>query len=233
MSNDGLDITAYPTDGLNNETLEHLHLNIVKPLALSCQCKLVLHGSAVCIDTTAVAFIAKTGSGKSTLAASFSMNGYQFLTDDCLQVDKVNSQYLVQPSHPSIRLWEDSLAKLVPENVSKAPSTDYSPKTRLLASEDIEYCNKAQPLKSIYFLDDSVSSSISINPVRGSDSIIQLEKHSFLLDMEHKKILKNHFQQISDLAKDINCFYFKYPRQYSVLPEVQRAIIEHTKLQSL
>lgn len=201
----------------------------MKPLALSCESKLVLHGSAVCIDTTAVAFIAKTGSGKSTLAASFSKNGYQFLTDDCLQVDKINSQYLVQPSHPSIRLWDDSLVKLFPENVSKALPTDYTPKTRLLANEDIVYCRKAQPLKSIYFLDDSVNSSISINPVSGSNSIIELEKHSFLLDMENREVLKKHFQQISALAKDVNCFYLKYPRQYNALPEVQRAIIKHVQ----
>ena len=212
--------------------MEHLHLNIVSPLALSCQSKLILHGSAVSIENNAVAFIAKTGSGKSTLAASFSTNGYQFLTDDCLQVDKINFQHLVQPSHPSIRLWDDSLAKLVPENVLKAPTTDYSPKTRLLANEDIEYCNKAQPLKSIYFLDDGISSTISINPIHGSNTIIELEKHSFLLDMENKEVLKKHFQQISDLAKDINCFYLKYPRQYDALPEVQRAIVEHTQLQT-
>lgn len=232
MSNDGLNITAYPTDDLTNETLEHLHLNIVKSLALSCQSKLILHGSAVCIDTTAVAFIAKTGSGKSTLAASFSTNGYKFLTDDCLQVDKVNSQYFVQPSHPSIRLWDDSLSKLIPENISTTTPPDFSPKTRLLANEGIEYCNKAQPLKAIYFLDDGDSPSISINPVRGSNSIVELEKHSFLLDMENREILKKHFQQISDLAKDVNCFYLKYPRQYDSLPEVQRAIIEHTQLQT-
>ena len=229
MSNDGLDITAYPTHGLSDETLEDLHLNIVKPLALSCQSKLILHGSAVCINNIAVAFIAKSGGGKSTLAANFSTNGYQFLTDDCLQVDKVNSQYLVQPSHPSIRLWDDSLAELIPNTVFNAPAGDHTPKTRLLANEAIEYCSKAQPLKSIYFLDDNSSSSITITPVSGSNSIIELEKHSFLLDMENREILKKHFQTISALAKDINCFYLKYPKQYNALAEVQRAIVEHVK----
>ena len=35
LSSNEQDITAYPTEGITNEVLEHLHLNIVSPLALS------------------------------------------------------------------------------------------------------------------------------------------------------------------------------------------------------
>jgi len=50
---------------------------------LSSQSKLILHGSVA-------------------------TNGYKLLSDDCIQLKKINSQYFIKPSHPSIRLWADS-----------------------------------------------------------------------------------------------------------------------------
>jgi len=104
VSASGLEVAAYPMPGISEQTIEHLYLNQVLPLALSRQFKLVLHASAVEIGNFAVAFLGISGRGKSTLAASFSTSGCRFLTDDGLQLEKGPAGYLIQPSHPSIRL---------------------------------------------------------------------------------------------------------------------------------
>jgi len=68
--------------------------------------------AAVELDGNAVVFIGEAGRGKSTLAAGFATSGFRFLTDDGLVIDEQQGGYKVLPSHPSIRLWEDSRAAL-------------------------------------------------------------------------------------------------------------------------
>lgn len=229
LSKDGLDISAYPVPGVSNQTIEHLYLNLVVPLALSRQSKLVLHGSAVELGDYAVAFLATTGRGKSTLAASFSTGGYRFLTDDGLVLNKVNSQYIVQPNHPSIRLWDDSREALIPDTTCTAPPVDYTPKVRLLADERVAFCDQARPLQFVYFLDEGNTDVVSITPLSGRDAMIELETHSFLLDMEKRELLTHHFLQVSTLAKQPIFFRLDYPHRYEVLPDVREAIVRHAK----
>ena len=108
VSADGLNVTCFPAPHVSDTTIEHLYLNQVLPLALSRLGKLVFHGSAVEVAGGAIAFVAASGQGKSTLAASFATGGYRFLADDGLVLEPIGGGYHVLPSHPSIRLWEDS-----------------------------------------------------------------------------------------------------------------------------
>ena len=227
LSNDGLDVNAYPAPGVSDQTIDHLYLNLIVPLALSRQFKLVLHGSAVEVDNSAVAFIGMSGRGKSTLAAEFSTKGYSFLTDDSLQIAHVDDCFIIQPSHPSIRLWDDSRDALIPSETRVAPEVDYTPKARLLADERVAFCKKAQPLKHVYFLGRGDTDTISITPVKGQDVIIELAQNSFLLDMEKKEMLSNQFEQFSALAQHPIFYYLDYPRRYEFLTKVRDEIVRH------
>jgi len=227
ISNDGLDIQATPAPGVSAQTIEHLHLNQVLPLALSRQFKLVLHGGAVDINRRAVAFLGVSGRGKSTLTAAFATGGYRFLTDDGLQLDVKDGQYLAKPSHPSIRLWDDSRNQLMPATVEKAPNIDYTPKARLLAGKEVPHCDEPLPLQAIYFLGEGNTNTVSIEAVSGRDAVVELVRHSFLLDIEEREMLRHHFSQLIDLAKKPVFFQLDYPRQYDLLPEVLEAVVEH------
>ena len=125
-----MDISACPVPGVSLQTVEHLYLNQVRPLALSRQFELVLHGSAVESENTAIAFLGHSGRGKSTLAASFATTGARFLSDDSLHIDRVDKRYFVRPGHPSIRLWKDSCETLIPKEAELAPPADYTTKAR-------------------------------------------------------------------------------------------------------
>lgn len=227
VSGAGLDIRAYPVPGVSRQTLEHLYLNQVLPLALSRQFKLVLHASAVEAGGFAVGFLGVSGRGKSTLAASFAAAGYGFLTDDGLQLEEQGGIHHARPSHPSIRLWEDSRQALLPETVRIAPSLEYTPKSRLLADDEVAYCNETRPLRALYFLGENNTEKIAIEPLSGRDAMVELVRHCFLLDIEEREMLQRHFQHLTNLVKSVGCFKLEYPRRYEVLPEVHAAVVKH------
>lgn len=227
VSASGAETAAYPVPGISVQTIEHLHLNQVVPLALSRQWKLVLHASAVEIGNCAVAFLGASGRGKSTLAASFSTRGCRFLTDDGLLLEKEHGGYLVHPSHPSIRLWDDSREALIPETAHAAPPVDYTPKARLLADDEVAFCGEARPLRCIYFLGEGLAESATIDAIRGREAIIELVKNSFVLDIEEKELLTHHFGQLSELVEIPMFFRLDYPRRYEILPTVREAVVRH------
>ena len=49
------------------------------------------------------------------------------------------------PSHPSIRLWEDSRRALVAASAATAPPVQYTDKARFLAGEGIAFCAQPRP----------------------------------------------------------------------------------------
>jgi len=227
VSLDGKAVAVHPVTGVSEPTVDHLYLNQVLPLALSRQFKLVLHASAIEVDDHAVAFLGLSGRGKSTLAASFSTHSYRFLTDDGLQLEKSGDVYLAQPSHPSIRLWDDSRQAVVPDSAKDAPPVDYTPKARVLADKEVAFCDMARPLPCVYFLGEGKSDTVTIAPIGGRDAMIELVRHTFLLDIEERDMLMHHFGQLTELVKALKFFRLDYPRRYDYLETVREAIVQH------
>ncbi len=227
VSPDGNEVAAYPLEGVSDHTIQHLYLNQVLPLALSRQFKLVLHASAVEIENIGIAFLGESGHGKSTLAASFATSGHRFLTDDGLQLEEGEAGYLIRPSHPSIRLWEDSSAALIPETAQAAPPVEYTPKSRFLADDEVAFCIEPRPLRALYFLGEGNSDTVTIDPVSGRDAMIEMVRNCFLLDIEEREMLMHHFGQLTELARIPMFFRLDYPRRYELLPQVRDAVIRH------
>jgi chromosome condensin MukBEF MukE localization factor len=57
-----------------------------------------------------------------------------------------------------------------------------------------------------------------------------LTKHSFLLDIEEKALIANHFDRLVELVRHPVFFRLDYPREYGLLGEVRRAIFAHLEL---
>ena len=227
VSRDGRTAAVWPAPGVSSGTVEHLHLNQVLPLALSRQGRLVLHASAVEIDGKGVAFTGESGRGKSTLAASFATTGARFLTDDGLQLDWLVGQCRITPSHPSVRLWEDSQEALISQAVDLAPAVEYTTKARLLAGDAMVFCDQPQPLRRVYFLGEGVAPSLIIEAVRPAEALMELVRNSFLLDIEERELLVWHFDEMVRLAELPIYYRIDYPRRYEDLPSVREAIIRH------
>jgi len=230
---DGTDVTCSPVPDVSEETTQHLYLNQVLPLALSMMGKLVFHASAVEIGDSAVAFVADSGRGKSTLAASFATNGFRFLTDDGLVVEGGKDGYLAFPSHPSIRLWQDSREVLMPSETETAPSLDFTSKARFLAGKNIIFCDQPRPLRRVYFLGDGSARKLTFQRMTAAEAFIEWVKHSFLLDVEEKTLLAGQFDQVTQLARQPIYYRLDYPRHFEELTQVRQAIVRHVQGEGL
>ena len=225
VSADGCDVRCHPVPRVSEETVRHLYLNQVLPLALSRLGKLVFHASAVELGGEAVVFVGESGRGKSTLAASFATSGSPFLTDDGLVVEERGTGYQALPSHASIRLWEDSQQALVHPTTPVADPVPFTSKARFLAGETIAFCDKPRPLHRVYFLGDGTSPRVSFAPVGASEALIELVKHSFLLDTQESELIATHFDQLTRLVRQRIYRRLDYPRRFEDLGDVRRAIL--------
>ena len=229
VSADGLNVSCSPAPDVSEETTQHLYLNQVLPLALSKMGKLVFHASAVEVGDSAVVFVGESGRGKSTLAASFALSGFRFLTDDGLVVEAGGDAYLAFPSHPSIRLWQDSQEVLIPSGTETAPSLDFTSKARFLAGEDIIFCDQPRSLQRVYFLGDGSVPKLIFQRMTAAEAFIEWVKHSFLLDVEEKTLLAGQFDQVTQLARQPIYYRLDYPRHFEELTQVRQAIVKHVQ----
>ena len=220
---------CWPTHGTSEATVEHLFLNQIVPLALSQQGQLVLHGSAVNADGSALAFLGDSGQGKSTLAGHFSAHGMPFLTDDGLLVDQRGARARVAPGHRSIRLWADSERSLLPVGVQKSGAVQFTNKGRFHAGEVFPHCAEPCDLRCIYLLRNSGVDAVQISPVPAATAFIALVNHSFLLDTESSAVLGRHFSQLQTLVRTTKVFSLDYPRDFSQLSQVRSTIVAHAK----
>jgi hypothetical protein len=230
VSADGRVVSSWPIPGISEETIRHLYLNQVLPLALSRQGKRVFHASAVEAPAGALVFLGESGRGKSTLAASFALSGLRFLTDDALLLEPKAGGYAVQPSHPSIRLWDDSKAELVGDDARLAPAVQYTAKARLLSGDALAFCSDERMLRRMYFLGAGDADQVSLAPMTPGDAVMGLVGNSFLLDIAGRESLSAHFNQVVELAKMPIFFRLDYPRSFAALPAVRQAILEHAEI---
>jgi hypothetical protein len=227
VSADGTEVVAHPAENVDEATVEHLYINQLVPLALSRQGRPAFHASAVTVPGGVVAFLGKSGMGKSTLAASFALNDSLFLTDDSLIVEERNSGYIARPSHPSIRLWEDSVEALVSADISKAGPISYSSKARLLAGEALAHSEESQVLLAAFLLSAEDVTDVSIASLDGLDRYKAWLDNSFLLDIEDRELLAQHFDWTHRISGTVPTFSLDYPRDYGMLPQIRTAVQHH------
>lgn len=228
VSADGFRVTRYPVPGIDDHTLEHLFLNQVLPLAQSLQGDLVFHASAVSLNGAAIAFLGRSGRGKSTLAASFASAGQAFLTDDGLQLETRARGYWVHPSHPSIRLWNDSREALVHTGAVLSPPVQYTDKSRVLSDDQLTACREPMPLRRMYFLGEGEATDVRIEPMSPREALIGLVNHSFMLDTSTAQVMARHFDALSQMAALPIFFTLDYPRRYDLLEQVRGAVQQHS-----
>ena len=103
----------------------------------------------------------------------------------------------------------------------------YTPKTRNLATDTLVFCDEPRPLHHVYFLGEGVTQEISFVRMSASEALIELVKHSFLLDIEARELIASHFDQLSSLVRLPIYYRLDYPRRFEMLGEVRQAILRH------
>ncbi len=228
VSTDTRAIYCYPRGDVPNETVRHLLLNQVIPLVLSHLGSLVLHAAACATPWGAVAFVGTTGMGKSTLAAALGLRGLSILTDDCLLVEEQNGAVMSIPSYPGIRLWPESVSALFREEPALQPLAHYTEKRRLLFEQPPP--EAPVPLAGVYVLSHPPKrkrAAVVIEPLRTSEALLEVIKHTFQLDSTGGPQLRHTFRQYEWLAKSVPFFKLTYPRRHEHLPAVTTGILNH------
>jgi len=226
---DGRRIICEPCLDIPLETIRHLFLDHVLPRILGQRGEVILHASAVKVASgTGIGFVGKSGWGKSTLASSFRESGARLLGDDCLQLVEENDMLVGIPAYGGSRLWEDSVEALFPDGVSSAPVSHSTSKRRIDLRDNRPSTHTV--FKALFFLQspESVDTDLPvIQLMSGSKAIVELIKLSFLLDVKSVDSAAGQFAAIGKLLRTRPLFYtLQYPREYSRLPEVRKAILD-------
>ncbi len=220
------EIRCYARKTTSAETIRHLFLDLVLPVALSRRGRLSVHASAVALAGGAVGFLGGSGQGKSTLAMAFSRRGFPLLCDDSMVVKMPAGDGLPQviPAYPGARLWPDSVEALFDEEPESTPVAQYSEKRRFLGAEGGDGGGTGAPLLRLYMLASAETAEIRVERLTPRDAIIELIKCSHLLDVTDREMLKVKFNQVSALAEAVPCFRLGFPHDYARLGEVCEAV---------
>lgn len=224
IASEGEPVVCRPAPGVGRDTHEHLFINQVMPLVIGRQeGKLAFHASAVVLEQGAIAFLGESGRGKSTLAAAFVAQGHSFLTDDCLIVSRRGGVHVVEPGHPSLRLWSDSHAALPLAPTRTTTAAGVSPKARMILDE--AHHTRTEPLLAAFYLSDAPADAVSFAPIPGAEALSLWLQNAFVLDPEDKDRLAAHFALLGPFADRVPLFSISYPRCFERLPDTIRAIL--------
>lgn len=223
------EILCYAPSDTPSETLRHLLLDQVLPLVLSSRGRLVVHGSAVLTPEGTVAFVGDSGSGKSTLASSFSGEGMAVMTDDCLLLEEEEGCLTAIPSYPGVRLWPNAADAMLGKYRTPAEVAHYTEKQRVNESAGIRFSNRPAKLRRMYFLapaeESERTSHVRIRPLTSRDAVVELVKYTFLIDVTDRLRLLREFERLSRVARQPLFYRLSFPRDFSRLAEVRRAIL--------
>jgi hypothetical protein len=83
------------------------------------------------------------------------------------------------------------------------------------------------PLLSALYVLGPPSAELAITPMGPRDAAMAIIAGTFQIDPTDTARVAAIFDAAMDLAAGVRTFSLRYPRRFDLLPEVQRAVIEH------
>lgn len=228
ITRDTSEVKCRPVPGLPESTVRHLFLDQILPLILSRRGHLVLHASAVLTPLGVIAFVGASGCGKSTLAARLAKCGYALVCDDYLALREVAGDFIASPSYPGVRLWPEATGAIFGQVSQSAEIAHYTVKRRVSDRSLIRFAADSAPVRCLYFLDEEKSPEWPlIGSMSSREAFMKLVASAFNLDITDKTLLEWQFGTIGRAGNQLQCFHLAYPRDFSLLPAVIQAIVDH------
>ena len=226
IAKDTNSIRCRPLAHTTEMTVRHLLLDQVVPLILSRRERLVLHASAVLTGHGAIAFAGKSGKGKSTLATSFALEGFPLVSDDYLVLRPGHGGWMAMPSYPGVRLWPSTIQAMMPQDLPTREVASYTVKRRVADATLLPPTREPVLLRRLYVLTDEAGST-SIDKVPLGRSMISLLEFAYNLDITDRAFLRQQFEMVNQVAREVLVYAIHFPRKYSTLPAVREAILQH------
>jgi hypothetical protein len=178
-----------------SQTLEDLAAYLVGPVmgfVLRQRGKTALHASAMCIGAKAVVLTGAAEAGKSTTAAALALRGVPVLCEDIVPLEETPDGFIVEPGHPRICLWPDSVNYLMgsPDALPRlSPNWEkcYLPLDGVRATLETQ----RHLLGAVYVLSPRVANSEApkIEPLSTTETLLSLVQNTYmnwLLDREQR-----------------------------------------------
>jgi hypothetical protein len=197
-----------------------------------------LHGTAVVVDGTAIAFLGDCGYGKSSLAAAFLAAGHRLLTDDLLvvkpdtaplgSVDLHKGGFAAYPGPPRIKLSPEIAGALLDRSSRGVPMNNLTPKLVVpLASHQIQPA--PTPLRAVYVLAPPAKRAqtdrVTIRRVSKRKGFVELLRNTFNSQVRDRDRLERQFRQASRIVTLVPVKSLSYRRHTFMLPIVREAIL--------
>src|SRR4051812_33926537 len=238
VSENRRDITFEPVSGGNLNTAR---TDLVSRVLLSCVSTgnvTWLHGSAVRIGDSAVAFLGASGTGKSTLALALDRAGAQHICDDTLPV-QATPDPVIYPSDRIIRLRPDSRRHLASHASAIRRETD----SKFVLTQDAIRRNTASrldetetartPLGALYLL-TLVPTFGTLQPAgrRMKRQLLppRLAVPALIQHIKLGPVMRagdpaHYMQQLGVIARAVPVYELRVPRDWAVVDEVVAEIL--------
>jgi len=217
-------LTAFRRGGTPAQTIRHLALDQALPLVLGHEGFTVLHASACVTPAGTVAFLGPTGAGKSTMAAAFGATGCPVIADDAvLLTQRGNADLIAVPAYAGSRLWSDVLPVVDPRRRGASRGRT----KRRLGRHDrtLRFAKDPAPLRRVYLLKPRKGTDVLIEPLSRRDSLIELIKHTYVLEVRDRAHLLAHFDRLTRDCVPLGIRMLTYPHDVAMLPRVCAAIL--------
>ena len=222
VSRDGGRIAVHAPDALPAETLRHLLIDQVLPLAMSRRGRLTLHASAVHLPGIGtVAFLGDTGRGKSTLAAALAARGGRIVTDDCLALEMIDGAVRALPGYPGLRLWPGGSANPLLRAVPTSRVAHYSAKRRVPRGA-LPFHGRPSPVRVLFLLSARADAGppVAVRQCRAPARLMGLLRFAYVLDVEERAGLTGLFDGLATLATTVPVRRLRLRQGHHRLPEV-------------
>jgi hypothetical protein len=216
------------------QAVDHFLLDQVIPRILAHEGHLVLHAGLVAAPKSGLIVCGPSGRGKSTLVASLQRAGYELHGDDALVVDKRGAPFLGKAVYPSLRVLPDTLERVFPEGTGVRSIAHYSDKLQVSLPLDQSDPLRAVPLSALLFLPaPPAEERIALRRMRPAEACMALIENSFALDPTDRDRARDKLELASDLASAVPAFELSYPRDYGLLDDVRRTLVNASILPPL
>ena len=224
IASDGCSAQYWTGPSVSSEGLEHLMLDVVVPVMLTCHSAAVLHAGAVLRPAgDALLVCGDSGWGKSTLTAALALQGCPALGDDTARITGAEDDFVVHPSYPSLRLHEDARALLLPAISCGVAVAPWTTKRRYgTAQAGLPTIDVPAPLGPIVVLNDPANAAVDIVSVERlnlDEALNSVFRHRFSLRMWAEQDKRKTAERLLELVAR-GVFRISYPRTGLVLGEV-------------
>ncbi len=137
---------------------------------------LPFHGNALSHSGLAIGLVGCSGAGKSTLTTALWHREMQVLADDVIAISTTKNSATVYPSGNSVKLRPNSL-KILGLNAESLASGAFLQGKYVLPMN--RYTLAPVPIKALYYLQQGLEDTTSVEPIEGVRKFLILRKHIY------------------------------------------------------